>query len=195
MNVFHSKVMLGLVVSGLFTLVTNAARADDPTSGNGYYQLKTTGGRCLGLEHESTNNGTQMEEAAICNPTNGAETQAWKWNPSDCLWVRNGLYWTAYCSIRSSNNKCLGTYGGSPNQGTYAVLWDCLGTTHTDQYWATIVASDGTMHIWNYKAPQYGLGYAGTTYENAGPNNVSYVHDQVGLESNAFQLTATPVTP
>jgi len=198
MQVFHSKVMVGLLVSGLLALATNVARADDPTGGTAYYQLKTTDYfKCLGLEHQSTNNGTQMEEQA-CLPSTGAQTQAWKWNPNDCInFANGGGYYTAYCTIRSPNNKCLGTYAGSANQGTYAVLWDCLGTAHTDQYWATSIGADGTMHISNYKARLanhgYGLGFVAETRENG--CTLDCIHDQVGLETSSYAMTATPVNP
>jgi len=193
MQAFHSKVTVGLFASVLAVLTTTAARADDPRNG-GYFQLRTSDGYCLGMEHDRLTNGTQMEEAT-CHPTSAASTQAWWWSPTDCFWVQdaNGN-WEKYCTITTSNNKCLGTYAGSGNQGTYAVIWDCLGTSHTDQYWSTDVAADGTMKIWNGKSPGYGLGYAGTTSEYCGFSFTCY-HYQVGLESAAFQLTATPATP
>ena len=195
MQVFRSNVTLGIFVSVIVAFQTNLARADDPTGG-GYFQLETSDGYCLGLEHDSLNNGTQMEEAT-CHPTSAAQTQAWWWDTDDCISVRDPIYpyhVTKYCTIRTSNNKCLGVYGGSTNRGAYAAIWDCLGTSHPDQYWSTVAAPYGWWRIWNYQAKSYGLGYAGTTSESCGFSFTCY-HYQVGLEPNVFVMLATPASP
>src|SRR3569833_1575710 len=121
----------------LVSLTATSARSYDPTGGGGYYQLRTSDNHCISPEHESLNKTTQMEEA-VCNPTNLARAQALIWNPNDCIYVQHGGgYSTAYCTIRTTNNKCLSTYAGSSSAGAYAVIYARLGTGPPDQYSAT----------------------------------------------------------
>jgi|GEM_PF-3420820 len=161
------KGFVGMCASLAILAVGTPVEAADPTNGGYFqYQLASSSTQCAGAWGGTPNNGTQVIEWG-CHASTAAKDQAWYYDTNDCLYQHDEAGDTEYCSIRNGANfkKCMGTYAGSTNTGTFAVEWDCLGTAHQDQYWHFETAGnpgDGTYTIWNLKA-QKPLGDAGTT--------------------------------
>jgi Ricin-type beta-trefoil lectin domain-like len=63
---------------------------------------------------------------------------------SDQTWHLGGSR-SGYYQIRNdATNQCLGIAGGSLSGGAHAVVWNCGGTSHPDQYWTMFNANATT---------------------------------------------------
>jgi hypothetical protein len=74
-----------------------------------------------------------------------------------------------YYQIVNDHNQCLGVAGGSTAQGARVVGWNCLGTSHPDQYWmvnfgysCSTANSPLYYPIFNYKSNRV-LGVSGNS--------------------------------
>jgi hypothetical protein len=77
---------------------------------------------CLGIA------GGADDANAIQWDCNGAPDQTWHIGQEDGA--------SGYYQIVNGDGECLGVYAISTTEGAAVVGWDCLGTTHQDQYWA-----------------------------------------------------------
>jgi len=124
---------LSLIASGFVIPTSAGAQAS--------YQLWTnpTTGYCLGVAGGNVTNGTPI----IVWQCNGNSDQSWA--AGDQLPYPPG----AYSSYRNGTNanKCLGVANNSGANGAGLVIWDCLGTSHTDQYWNLQPVGNG-CYVW-----------------------------------------------
>lgn len=91
---------------------------------NGTLVTGTQSGRCLDINDNTINNGTDAQ-LWDCN---GGQNQVWQYNSTRKELVVYG-------------NKCLDAHGAGTTNGTRVVIWDCTGGTN--QQWN--VNSDGTI--------------------------------------------------
>jgi len=146
-----------VVAVGASVLVSNA-RADNVTYNFSIQRNGQT--QCIGTWGGSLTNGTQLIPWS-CNPSGQAKDQAWWFDTSDCLHTET---YGDFCRIRNGvNNKCMGVYGGSQNDGAYLVLWDCLGDSHGDQYWQLDGDGAGNNYIVNWS------GWFASIYQDCDP--------------------------
>jgi hypothetical protein len=103
-----------------------------------WHNLST--GYCLGVAAGNVTNGT----AIIVWPCNGNSDQKWT-NIGDALPYPAGTFFSSRNG--TNNNKCLGVAGGSGSNGAALIIWDCFGTSHTDQYWEAIPVGNG-CYVW-----------------------------------------------
>lgn len=203
------KIVLGLSVPILVLSATNVARADDPTTGH-YFQLQYN--KYLAYRHEyypecvsvggtTPNNGASVI-SYFCKPNTAAVDQAWFWDIDDCFTTTNETTGeqSRWCTIRNSQNtgKCMGISAGSRNEGAHAVMWDCLGKTHYDQYWLIQGDSYGYYQLWNYNNFSLGLGPVGDAYVDCyydGPIQVCNDVDVLGLTSQLSTFSAFNAQP
>ncbi|HVY36935.1 MAG TPA: hypothetical protein VHM31_03345 [Polyangia bacterium] len=110
---------------------------------------------CVGVSSGNMSNGTPFVWGG-CNalPENGythARDQALSFDTSDC--IQSGGF--SYCSLRDAMNytKCMGVSGGSKSNQAAVKIWDCLGTSHPDQYWLLFPDnSTGCNIVYNYNS-------------------------------------------
>lgn len=71
-------------------------------------------------------------------------------------------YYQIYWVTANGTKQCLGVAGGSTSPNAQVVGWNCLGTSHPDQYWLIggYSCSKTYFPIWNYKASGRVLGVA-----------------------------------
>jgi hypothetical protein len=110
---------------------------------------------CAGVAGGNMTNGTPFVlagcNAKSSNGFTGAGDQALSVDTTD--YIESGGFF--YYSIRNAKNfkKCMGVSGGSQNNNATVVIWDCLGTSHTDQYWLLFPdASTGCNIMYNYNS-------------------------------------------
>jgi hypothetical protein len=127
------------------------------------YSLLGQPNECLGVGGGNMNNGTDFI-LWPCNaqPPNytGARDQAFFTATYDYIWTE----WGQYFSVRDAlnNNKCMGVSGGSYADGANIMIWDCLGKTHTDQYWQfDLDKATNCYVIWDLNSGMYLAPYVG----------------------------------
>jgi Ricin-type beta-trefoil lectin domain-like len=69
---------------------------------------------------------------------------------SNQTWHLGGKFNGYYQLRNDATNQCLGIAGGSRSNGADVVVWKCLGTGHTDQYW-TYFNANGTTEAWAWQ--------------------------------------------
>lgn len=158
----QSALLLALAANSL--LVSGGTARAEVLPGGQVFQFSSLGPygdtECIGAWNGSMSNGTQLL-AVSCNPIDQPEEpkdQGWAVDYTDCIFTEYG----DYCSVRNltNYNKCMGTYAGSPSNGAYIVIWDCLGKDHKDQYWQVVKdQATGYYRIWNLNS---GLGVTGS---------------------------------
>jgi hypothetical protein len=85
------------------------------------------GGACLGIT-----GGNDDAPAELWNCLSGHKDQQWH---------VGSAYGDGYHQIVNGDGECLGVAGGSHAAGAQVVGWNCLGTSHGDQYWSISVSS------------------------------------------------------
>ena len=106
------------------------------------------------------------------------------------------------CSIHSglNPNKCLGISAGSRNSGTQAITWDCLGKSHSDQYWLLQPSGSGLYEMVNYNSYLFSLGLGPISEVDVnchydGPIQICTDADLLGLTSQLSDYSAIAVWP
>ena len=97
---------------------------------------------CLGIT------GGDDNAAAIQWNCNKAPDQTWHRGNEDGT--------SGYYQIINGDGECLGVYQISTTEGALVVGWQCLGTTHPDQYWAWDESSTdpGYYYLVDYNSGQ-----------------------------------------
>jgi Ricin-type beta-trefoil lectin domain len=70
------------------------------------------------------------------------------------FWYFGGSLGTAVQFKNKATGQCLGISGGSYSAGADAVVWNCLGVSHPDQYWNENFTGTQatTIYLYNYKS-------------------------------------------
>ncbi len=134
-------------ISGYFDLSYEASQDSEP-----YVPSQI----CAGVSGGNMTNGTKFItwqcSANQNNGFTGAKDQAFIQDTSD--YIESGGFF--YYSIRDSQNygKCMGVSGGSTGDDATVMIWDCLGTSHPDQYWLLFPDEyqSGCYFLYNYKS-------------------------------------------
>jgi Ricin-type beta-trefoil lectin domain len=75
-------------------------------------------------------------------------------NSANQFWYYSGDLGGATQIKNKATNQCLGISGGSRSAGAHAVVWNCLGASHPDQWW--FVYETGTQattfYLFNYSS-------------------------------------------
>lgn len=91
-----------------------------------------------------TSNGKD-DTAAAQNGCNGNANQFWYYGGSlgGATQIRN-----------KATKQCLGISGGSYSRGAHAVVWNCGGRSHPDQYWNVDPTGTQatTFYLFNYRS-------------------------------------------
>jgi hypothetical protein len=173
------KATLGLSVVAGVTSTTSQASAQL----TGYFDLSYEVPQgddvsfpfCAGVAAGNMTNGTEFV-TWTCNANEdngyaGAKDQAFMLDTSD-YFEAGGFF---YYSVRDANNynKCLGVAGGSKSDDATVMIWDCLGTSHPDQYWLFFPdeSRSGCYFLYNYHSQlwlgvDYPPGYGGVEIGN-----------------------------
>jgi Ricin-type beta-trefoil lectin domain-like len=112
-------------------------------------------GKCLGTS------GGHNDADAVQWTCQGAKAKNQQWH-----WGSQNSTYPGWYQLVNGNGDCLGISAGSTHQGADAVGWKCLGSSHTDQYWAPLDYScSGYVPLENLKSG-YVLGVAGNSKAN-----------------------------
>jgi hypothetical protein len=167
------KATLGLFIIVGITSMASKANAQS------YFELiwaDPTDFTCAGVSGGNMTNGTDFIlwtcNARANNGYTGAKDQALTIDTSD--YIEAGGFF--YYSIRDAKNynKCMGVSGGSTSNNANVMIWDCLGTSHPDQYWLLFPdESTGCNIVYNYHSGMW-LGVSQSDYSSLVQTNDQY---------------------
>jgi hypothetical protein len=177
------------MIAAMFTVSTAGAAlsprdaAQAPPTGTFSFQNYNSN-YCLGIS------GGEDNATAIQWDCNKAPDQTWHRGNEDGT--------SGYYQIINGDGECLGVYQISTTEGALVVGWQCLGTTHPDQYWAWDESSTdpGYYYLVDYNSGQVvgvldnskALGASIVQWPNQHtPNNQLW-------EASQAQAAAPPVT-